>query len=557
MSVVSKELGEQAGHAQLMDSGIFSGEFQPLRDLAGFTEQAVMSQLPALRQLAHDAERLQHLSTWLRASVLKPLLCLLLTSVYNRQSSEAQQLAEQWERSGHPFHASLLEIEHMRAASMPTSLPAHLADGRRLLRVKRTGLPDRARAPASPVSSGPPGLSEGSPSNPSNPGPSSSSVPSASAPSTRRIVRVKRTGAGGSVSSTPSSGHNPSQGPALQMGQAPEALAANDDNLKFEQISVGSFEEHRWNYYVTGRGYPVSSSKPQTAKVHDHAARMAKEGERIKQLLAEQGWALQLVDAAKKSWLQTLLAVQRPAELGKGRDSLSYGYKYKKLSILYAWEILAPARRKAFLLQKQEVLERDMARAKKHNMSIVPVKSKLNKLSAGSKEMMTHEGWFLHATKPETVLPILSNGLSERMCGGAFGKGVYLAEDPEKADQYATPDAKYCADGLKDLHARLYRQGSGTRHPGSDVFYMFVVRAAAGIAVRTKDGEVDLDRPGRQVFASSDRRELCEVPDITPPLRFHSLVVELGGKISRFREFVHFHSDRFCVEYLIAYQRSS
>jgi len=95
---------------------------------------------------------------------------------------------------------------------------------------------------------------------------------------------------------------------------------------------------------------------------------------------------------------------------------------------------------------------------------------------------------------------ILSGGLNERLCSGLFGKGVYLAENPEKADQYAAPDRRYMATGLRDLHQILYREGSGTRHPNEDVFYMFVVRAASGIVARTKDGETDLDKPSSRLF---------------------------------------------------------
>jgi len=191
-------------------------------------------------------------------------------------------------------------------------------------------------------------------------------------------------------------------------------------------------------------------------------------------------------------------------------------------------------------------------------VSVPTVCSTLNTRGRSLQEPLeANEGWFLHGTKPATVLPILSSGLSERMCQGKFGKGVYLAEDPEKADQYAIPDASYMAQGLEDLHQRLYRAGSAIRHPNEDLFYVFVVRAAAGIPVRTRDGKSDLDRPSKPIFASPEQRELAEVPGVTPPLRFHSLVVELGGQINRFREFVYFNSTRFSVEYLIVYRRTS
>lgn len=226
---------------------------------------------------------------------------------------------------------------------------------------------------------------------------------------------------------------------------------------------------------------------------------------------------------------------------------------------MFAWQIIAPDRRSAFDKQKA-ALTRDRARVEKQGISVPKVQSKLNVIGQrlhAHDPLQANEGWFLHGTKPETVLPILSSGLSERMSSGMFGKGVYLAEDPEKSDQYATPDPKYRASGLDNLHRRLYRAGIGTRHPCEDLFYVFVVRAAAGIAVRTKDGKSNMDRPSEPVFASDEKRELSEVHGVMPPLRFHSLLVELGGSISRFREFVHFNSAHFSVEYLIAYRRVS
>lgn len=49
-----------------------------------------------------------------------------------------------------------------------------------------------------------------------------------------------------------------------------------------------------------------------------------------------------------------------------------------------------------------------------------------------------------------------------------FGAGCYFAEDAEKVDQYARPDAGPSGPGhaeLAELHARLYREGR--THPGT------------------------------------------------------------------------------------------
>jgi len=286
------------------------------------------------------------------------------------------------------------------------------------------------------------------------------------------------------------------------------------------------------------------------------AQRRAMEKRRIQKLVEEQGWALQVVDASSQAVFQELLRVANPDQLGKGRDVSNYGRKYTTFGVVYVWQIVAPERREAFTMQRS-ALARDCARAERSGHALPIVTSKLTAVAQqlSNPPLEVNEGWYLHGTKPETVLPILSGGLSERMCSGKFGKGVYLAEDPEKADQYTTPDPEY--DAASDLHKRLYRAGSATRHPGEDLFYMFLVRAAAGLAMRTRDGRSNMDRPSQHVFASDDHRELSEVPGVSPPLRFHSLVVELGGTLGRFREFVHFNSARFSVEYLIAYRRVS
>ena len=59
---------------------------------------------------------------------------------------------------------------------------------------------------------------------------------------------------------------------------------------------------------------------------------------------------------------------------------------------------------------------------------------------------------------------------------------------------------------------------------------------------------------GGTVFPVSFR-ELAPVPDVQPPIFHHSLIVERGQVISRYREFVVFHSEYLHAEYLVAYHR--
>ena len=166
-----------------------------------------------------------------------------------------------------------------------------------------------------------------------------------------------------------------------------------------------------------------------------------------------------------------------------------------------------------------------------------------------------NERILLHGTRPETLLKVLSQGLNERFCstGGLFGAGTYLAEDAGKNDQYTKVDLQHDSSGsLKDLHSRLYSQ---VDHP-QEVYYIFVCRAAMGYPIRTKDGTSCMDDPQiRNVFGTRDKRELVDVPDVSPPVKYHSLICELGGQLQRYREFMIYHSEYIYPEYLMAYWR--
>ena len=138
-----------------------------------------------------------------------------------------------------------------------------------------------------------------------------------------------------------------------------------------------------------------------------------------------------------------------------------------------------------------------------------------------------------------------------------FGAGNYFAEAPEKIDQYTRPDEGLETPGLEELHSRLYRAG-GNFHPGEDIFYCFLVRVTCGACLQTKGLDKERLRDvvtGQEVFLNNDRRELSRVPGATPTFSYHTLVVNLGAAVLRFREFISFSGIRIYPEYLIAYRR--
>jgi hypothetical protein len=167
-----------------------------------------------------------------------------------------------------------------------------------------------------------------------------------------------------------------------------------------------------------------------------------------------------------------------------------------------------------------------------------------------------YEAVLMHAPpNPAVLLSILSTGLNERFsgtnAGTAYGDGIYFAEDAGKNDQYAGVDEQY--EATSELHKRLYR--NGVRHPGK-VYYLLVCRVAVGHHVRTHQSgrnarSVD---DGSAVFPISFR-ELAAVPDVTPPVHYHTLLADVLGTGARYREVIVFHSERIYPEYVLAYQR--
>ena len=140
-----------------------------------------------------------------------------------------------------------------------------------------------------------------------------------------------------------------------------------------------------------------------------------------------------------------------------------------------------------------------------------------------------------------------------------FGEGVYLCDDGAKADQYSrVADVSIQTGGspLAALHSMLYVDG---RLPAAGVNYVFLCRVGLGCTIRTKDGTTCLDSGAAtddKLFATRRRKQLGEIAGCKEPkVPYHSLLVELGDEIARFREVVVFDGARVYPEYLVAYSR--
>lgn len=264
------------------------------------------------------------------------------------------------------------------------------------------------------------------------------------------------------------------------------------------------------------------------------------------------GWDLRrVVDCAKLAMLQQMLRIDDAYkyELGRGRDAHKYDRPYSRLELHAAWHFDMEDRREIYAIQRR-LVSRECAR-----VGTVPeLHTKLDFVhNHFDVDTAINEKWLLHGTQPKLVLPTLDSGLNEHLASlqGMFGAGIYLAEDAAKIDQYATPDTGSDPD-LRELHKKLFWRDN-TMHPGTDLFYVFVVSAICGVSCRTLDGKMDRHTE-QPLFASECRRELAFIPE-NQPLRYHSLLADTGDKLQRFREFVFYHAARTNIAYLIAYRR--
>ena len=79
-------------------------------------------------------------------------------------------------------------------------------------------------------------------------------------------------------------------------------------------------------------------------------------------------------------------------------------------------------------------------------------------------------------------------------------------------------------------------------------------------SAQKKDGKTDQYVPkGNPAFAQSGQnvKELANIPGLTPPEPYHSLMGDLSAQGWRFREFVVFDKQKILPAFLIAYHRKN
>ena len=251
--------------------------------------------------------------------------------------------------------------------------------------------------------------------------------------------------------------------------------------------------------------------------------------------------------------------------LGVGRDISGGRHSYNALRLACAWRIEHPAHRSKYeaackesVLAQMRLLERKGALASGAHRSALPVATAQIDCAGLPLDKLiddANEAYLLHGTNERVLLSILSTSLNPNLSGShagtAFGDGVYLAEDVGKTDQYCDTDARY--QPASELHRRLY----GRHHPHTgNLCYVLVCRVALGCpAVTTQMGRRAVHRDTGAALFPVSFRELTAIPGVSPPVMYHSLIAGLGGSLARYREFILFHGEYVCPQYLLAYQR--
>lgn len=139
------------------------------------------------------------------------------------------------------------------------------------------------------------------------------------------------------------------------------------------------------------------------------------------------------------------------------------------------------------------------------------------------------EAYLFHGTRLRNVAGIIQKGFDiGQSKPGMFGKGIYLAESSQKADQYT----------------------DNPENRRSDFLPMFVVRTSLG-KVGKYDPEKSKERAKKQTSGKVGAASSVEKDDVTAT-GDHTVV---AGENKRFREFLKYDASQCYPEFLIIYNR--
>lgn len=248
-------------------------------------------------------------------------------------------------------------------------------------------------------------------------------------------------------------------------------------------------------------------------------------------------------------------------ELGHGRDVRSPEWaqrKHKSLRFHAAWRIDNSALRDRYLMANQIVAlqMQGLDAYQPPPANLVQVQQAIRNSGVFSEPVneTINEVFLLHGTSFKALSNIIGRGLDCAYTdpNSLFGRGMYFADTPVKTDQYATVHA--LGDALSPAEGVLFHKlfGSGIVHPGH-LHYVLLCRVILGRYDLTDDGQRSI-YSGRSIWANGGQRtELSMIPNTQHP--HHSLIVQTGGKLKRFPEYISYHNEYVYPAFLLAYQR--
>mmetsp|Transcript_2179 Transcript_2179/g.7109 ORF Transcript_2179/g.7109 Transcript_2179/m.7109 type:complete len:466 (+) Transcript_2179:1221-2618(+) len=263
--------------------------------------------------------------------------------------------------------------------------------------------------------------------------------------------------------------------------------------------------------------------------------------------------------------------------LGSGRDERP-GPAYSSVRFVSAWRIENPELWRIYHASRLNLFDSMMRMVENKFVDERTLRTQLTAIFQEHAwepplETLINELVLCHGTSPQFLDDILTNGLNPKYTRvAAYGHGVYFADDPIKANQYAHPTdegLRQPPSELAALHEKLYRRRPGSthehtvEHPG-DLRYIIVCRVLMGHYVRTNGRPtssaahdlMDVESPTSSIWDQNavPNTELAKIPGTN--INYHSLFVDrASGDGSCFNEFVQFHGNRIYPAFVVAYQR--
>jgi hypothetical protein len=193
---------------------------------------------------------------------------------------------------------------------------------------------------------------------------------------------------------------------------------------------------------------------------------------------------LEIVSAKEIAMIRELMAVQDVRSLGVGFDVVQKG-PHDGIEVITAWKVgdESPVLKDYIAAVEQK----NLGKNKGHRYWTPTCHDALQRRLHDEKFLSDNEYLLLHGLKLESVSSVLSRGFRacQRFRGKlpTFGRGVYLADVIDKADQYCTSHLleKQCRNWDFLRLIGLSEEAALVKIPeDTEVFYVLVVRAYLG-----------------------------------------------------------------------------